>query len=181
MNRQNDEIFSLPMMDFLKEVTELIPSEYGKKILKKISLDSKGKLMQINQFGVEKGDCTIAKKIYFEHVSSVLNKNEKYGIKNIRPWQDFQNFILTLIDNRDNKIKVNFYCIPKDVIVNNPVLKLTAQNSSKDINSENKYVPLACTFEGYEHSWLFSQYNLLKGTTYKDLQDYISATHESVT
>ena len=181
MKRQNDELFDLPMMDFLKEVTQLIPSEYGKKILKKIAIDSKDKLQQINELGIEKGDCTIAKKVYFEHASSVLNKSEKYGIRNIRPWQNFDNFILTLIDNRDGKIKVSFYCVPKNVILNNPVLKLAPQNSSKTINSENKYVPLSCTFEGYEHTWLFSSHNLLKGTSYKDLQDYISNVHNDVT
>lgn len=181
MKRQSEEIFKLPMDEFLKEVTTYIPSEYGKKILKKITIDSKDKLQTINEFGLEKGDCTIAKKVYFEHASSVINKNEKYGIRNIRPWQNFDNFILTLIDNRDGKIKVNFYCVSKDVILNNPVLKLSAQNSSKDINSENKYVPMSCTFEGYEHNWLFSSHNLLKGTSYKDLQDYINDTHNSVT
>ena len=181
MKRQNDEIFNLPMIDFLKEVTELIPSEYGKKILKKITLDSKDKLQSVNELGLEKGDCTIAKKVYFEHASSVINKSEKYGIRNIRPWQNFDNFILTLIDNRDGKIKVHFYCVPKNVILNNPVLKLCPQNSSKDINSQNKFVPMSCTFEGYEHNWLFSSHNLLKGTSYKDLQEYINETHYSVT
>jgi len=173
--------FQLPMPLFIGKMLKKIPAEYGKKILKKICFDTKEKLEQVTDRELESGDCTIANKLFFEHASSILNKNNKYGIKNIRTWQNFDNFIITLINPTGKKNSVTFYCVPKAHIIDNPILKLTAQNSSKKINSANRYVPLATTFYEHEHAWLFEKHNLLKGTSYDDLLDYIAAQHKELT
>lgn len=171
-NLSYDLDFNLPMDEFVVRCHELIPAEYGKMICKKIFLDSKYMLSKVNDSD-EVGDLTICKKEFYEIKTSYLNKSGRFGIKNIRSWQNFDYFILCLIDTRGTKYKPYFYCIEKDVIINSPILILTGQNNTKDSNGKNREVGQSTTFDVEDHKWLFKKKSVLKGTDYEDLLDYI--------
>ena len=165
--------FRLPMDEFVVRAHSYIPATYGKMVGKKICHDSKNKMRELPQYD-GRGDTTISSKLYYEVKTSYLNGSNRFGIKNIRPWQPFDNFILCLFDTTNNKYTAHYYCVPRSIILESPILVLSEQNSSKGGYDEKmEKVGLSTTFDLNDHSWLFKKDNLLKGTTYKDLLNYI--------
>ena len=169
----NQELLNLPINEFILESQKEIPAVYGKLMVKKIIGDSDYKIRPTPD-SENRGDCHIGYKNYYEVKTSYLNKSNRFSLRNIRPWQNLDCFILCLIDtsNRE-KYKSYFYCLPKDIILNNPVLVFTGQNNTKESNDKNMEVGLSTTFSVNDHSWLFKKNNLLKGTSYDDLMNYI--------
>lgn len=175
----NIDDLNLPIDEFVMRCHEFIPATYGKMMVKKITHDSKNKMSPVDDYQ-EKGDLKLRYSIsqhddcdFYEVKTSYLNKSGKFSIKNIRPWQSFNYFILCLIDTSDNKYKTHFYCVKKEKIINNPVLVFTGQNNTKVSNEKNDKVGISTTFDLNDHSWLFGEDNMLLGTTYRDLMEYI--------
>lgn len=177
----NREELRLPMDEFIVRAKSYIPATYGKMVAKKICHDSKNKMMGIS-VSMERGDATISSRLYYEVKVSYLNKCGRFGIKNIRPWQLFDYFIMCLVDTTNNGFKTFYYCVPKHVLIDNPVLSLCGQNNTKVSNELNGRVGMSTTFDLNDHSWLFKEESVLKGTTYNDLMEYIDSQvfHKSV-
>lgn len=173
----NTNELRLPMDEFIIRAHEYIPATYGKMICKKICYDSRNKMKEIPNYQ-ELGD-TVIRGSYYEVKSSFLNCSKRFSIKNIRTWQSFDYFILCLIDTTDLKYKSYYYCVPKSTIVDSPVLVLSAQNSTKISNEENKNVSMGTTFDLDDHTWLFKKDNVLAGNSYKDLIEYITKEDSS--
>lgn len=161
----------LPIEEFIMVCHEQIPASYGKMMVKKIIHDCKNKLNIVPDYE-ERGDIRLFGKSHYEVKTSFTNKRDSFGIRNIRPWQSYDYFILCLIDTRDGKYKPHFYCVPKETIINHPVLVFTGQNNTKISNENNKQVGLATSFNADDHFWLFGKDNILEGTSYKDLMNY---------
>lgn len=178
VNKKNMEKLPFTIIEFLERCHEEIPAVYGKLITKKIIEDSNFLMTPVSEFE-ERGDTTIGNNLYFEVKSSYLNKNGKFSIKNIRPWQSFDYFILCLVDTTEERYKPYFYCITKESLLNNPVLVFTGQNNTKISNEGNNRVALSTTFPMDDHSWLFKKENILEGTSYGDLMVFIRKQHKS--
>lgn len=166
------------IIEFLERCHEEIPAVYGKLITKKIIEDSNFMMTPVSEFE-ERGDTTIGNDVYFEVKSSYLNKNGKFSIKNIRPWQSFDYFILCLVDTTGERYEPYFYCITKESLLKSPVLVFTGQNNTKVSNEENNRVALSTTLHLDDHSWLFKNDNILGGTSYGDLMVFIRKQHKS--
>jgi hypothetical protein len=128
---------------------------------------------------LDKGDGHINFKKFYECKISFRNISGKYSITNIRDWQGFDYFILCFVDTDDN-FKSYFYCVPKEVITNNQSLKLTGMNNTEEINRMNKYVGKRTSIDNFDINWLFKDKSVLKGTSYKHLQDYIQKSYKSL-
>lgn len=176
----NIDELNLPIDEFVVRCHELIPASYGKMMVKKIAHDSKNKMSPVDDYE-ERGDLKLRWSPiqsddweYYEVKTSYLNKSGRFTIKNIRPWQDFDYFILCLIDTSNNNYKTHFYCLNKEVIIDNPVLVFTGQNNTKISNENNTNVAISTTFGLNDHSWLFDEDNRLYGTTYDNLMSYLN-------
>lgn len=167
--------FDLPIEEFLELCQHEIPATYGKLIVKKIIHDS-GRIAQSVSDNIEKGDIKIRENWtdkFYEVKTSFLNKGGKFGIKNIRSWQDYDRFILCFVDTTNDKYRPYFYCVDKSVIIDNPVLVFTGMNNTKETNMKNMRVALSTSFDMNEHSWLFGEENYLGGNTYQHLINFI--------
>ena len=171
---------NLPINEYLEECHEQYPATYGKLIVKKILYDSGNKLVSVPDYE-ERGDISLRRSEYFEVKTSYLNKSGKFSIKNIRPWQNFDYFILCLIDTSNGKYRPYFYCINKWTLINNPVLVFTGQNNTKISNEKNVNVGVATTVNLDDHSWLFKNDNLFGGNTYKHLMEYLNDEYKDLT
>ena len=162
----------LPMEDFLLRCYEVCtPGKYGALFPKKIILDNQGIVQELST-SLNRGDCHINYKWYYENKISYRNKSGKYSITNIRPWQDFDFFILCFVDI-ENGFKARFYVIPKETITDNDRIQLTGMNNDSKTNSKNKFVGMRAAIEPFDLQWLFKKTNLLKGTSYKNLQAFL--------
>jgi hypothetical protein len=182
MKRKYSNYVNLPFDDFIVKICDdfISPNEYGTWVCNKIIHDSKGKLNGVNQ-SEEMGDCTIRRSIYYESKVSILHQSGKFGIRNIRPWQNYDYFLLCFVDTSEKKYRTYFYIVPKEVVLNNPFINLGIMNSTKDANKGNKKVPLATTFNSFEHTRLFGKHTILKGTSYPQLMKYIDKEYSRFT
>ena len=174
-----DDDMNLPIGEFLmKSYSVCTPNKYGDLFPKKIILDSKGKLKELPS-SLDRGDCHINFKKYFEGKISFRNKSGKYSITNIRDWQDFDYFVLCFVDTHDD-FKPYFYCVPKKTITDNPRISLNGMNNTNKINRSNTYVATRTNINEIDLSWLFKKDSVLKGTSYKHLQDFIKLTYNNL-
>jgi hypothetical protein len=182
MKRKLSDYIDLPFDQFIISICEdfITPNEYGTWVCNKIIHDSKGKLNGVSQTE-EMGDCTIRRSLYYEFKTSILHQSGNFGIRNVRGWQNYDYFILCFVDTSEKKYRTHFYCVSKDVVINNPFLNFGAMNTSKDSNKENKTIPLSTTFNSFEHTRLFGKHNLLKGTSYQHLMKYIDYEYSRFT
>jgi hypothetical protein len=164
--------YNLPFEEFvIKCRINCDHSKYGAAFPKKILHDDK-RMKEISPT-LDKGDCHINYKKYFETKISYASKKGRYSINNIRAWQKFDYFVFCFVDTNDN-YKPHFYCLPKKVITENPCIHLTGMNNNAEINSKNKYVGMKATIKHDDLEWLFEEHNVLKGTEYKHLQSFIN-------
>lgn len=182
MKRKFSDYVNLPFEEFIQRIDEdfITPNEYGTWVCNKVIHDSKGKLNGVNQSD-EMGDCSIRRSIHYEFKTSFLHLSGNFGIRNIRPWQNYDYFILCFVDTSEKKFKTYFYCVPKEVVINNPFLNLGQMNSTKDANKGNDKIALATTFNSFEHTRLFGKHNILKGTSYLQLMKYIDKEYSRFT
>ena len=171
-NNISSKDMNLPMEDFLLKCYEVCtPNKYGALFPKKIILDNHG-IVQDMSSTLGRGDCHINYDWYYECKISYRNQNGKYSITNIRPWQNFNFFILCFVDI-ENGFKARFYVIPKEIITDNDRIQLTGMNNDKKINSKNKFVGMRASIEPFDLQWLFKKSNQLRGTSYKNLQAFL--------
>ena len=175
-NKITDKTLNLPIEEFLQKCyQDCTPGKYGQVFPKKIINDNNQKIKDVPPT-LDRGDLHINYKQFFEAKISFKNKNGKYSITNIRPWQRLNYFILGFVDT-DNNCKSSFYCIPKNILTDNPQIHLTGMNNSKSINSYNTYVGMRTSINEYDLSWLFKEHNVLKGTAYKHLTSFINSLY----
>lgn len=168
-----------PMKVFLmKSYNQCTPNKYGDLFPKKVVYDSNGMLKELSST-LDKGDCHINFKKYYECKISFRNKSGKYSITNIRDWQEFNYFILCFVDS-DNDFKPYFYCVPKETITDNQGINLTGMNNTEEINRMNTYVGKRTSINSMDLDWLFKEKSVLKGTSYKHLQDYIKKSYKTL-
>jgi len=173
-NRNNISLntFKLPIWDFLIECyTTCTPNKYGQVFPKKISFDSHYRVKELSS-DMDRGDLHSNYKTFFEGKISFKNKNGNYSITNIRSWQELDYFILCFV-NTENNLTPKFYCVPKDVVTNNPFIKLTGMNNKKNINEHNRYVGMRASISQSDIDVIFKRANVLKGTNYKNLLTFI--------
>ena len=153
MKRKYSNYVNLPFDEFIVKICDdfISPNEYGTWVCNKIIHDSNGKLNGVNQ-SEEMGDCTIRRSIYYESKVSILHQSGNFGIRNIRPWQNYDYFLLCFVDTSEKKYRTYFYIVPKDVVINSPFLVFTDMNNSKDSNKDNNRVAVATTFNSFEHT-----------------------------
>lgn len=164
--------YQLKITDFILKIhNDCIPCTYGKLLPKKIQHDS-GPFLRSSDKDLlsDRGDLHINKKTFLEVKTSIIGKGGKNSITNIRDWQDFDYFILCFIDI---DFIPSFFCVPKEAVTNNPQLKLSAMNDSKEINSHNTYVAKRTNINSYDVNYLFKKHNLLKGTSYTHLLTFL--------
>jgi hypothetical protein len=115
------------------------PNEYGKKIQKRLE----------NYFGMhkvsestEKGDSffstTSNRKMWFEIKVSYLGINNTYSIRYIRPWQEFDYYLLCFINPMDCKPKF-FVTTCQDLMDNFSYNYMNGTIESNKSNSKSAY------------------------------------------
>lgn len=111
---------------------------------------------------------------YYEVKISYLGKNDTYTIRNIRPYQNFDYYILCFV-NCKNKFKPSFIVVPKKEITENSIFTLTPMNGTKNANKDNKDIGYGTSLKRNHWKDLYLEgQNLLKGTSYEDLITYLS-------
>lgn len=166
------DILERSIGEFLKEIYDsCTPSVYGDQLPKKIVWDTFGQLKFVPSC-LSRGDLHKNYDKFFEVKISYTSKSESYNITHIRPWQDFDYYLLCFVDLDTEKY--NFYCVNKDVIANNPVMTLSEMNNPKELNAFNKFVGMRMTIRLDEVDWKIGKHNLLESTDYNSLLKFIS-------
>lgn len=162
--------YNLPMEDYILKIYDTCtPNKYGDSFPTKIQHDI-GAGLNTMQRSMDRGDLHINYKKYFEAKMSYIDMKGNYSITNIRDWQLLDYFILCFVNE---EFVATYYCVPKNVIVDNHRIHLTGMNNSSVINSFNKYVGKRTTINSNDIEWLFKKSNVLKGTTYKHLTNFL--------
>ena len=153
---------------------ECDPASYGKWMEKKLEYDTDYLIKKISATK-DCGEFNIGGKVS-EMKTSYLNRSGVYRITNIRPWQDIDCYLLFLIDC-DNDFKLNVYMLPKDYLMGE--FKFVPVNNVKEINEKQEDKNLGTTFKP---SCLidFEKHNILRGSTYVDLMDYVYYMNKQV-
>ena len=201
-NKVDNQDYNLPIDEFLMTLySSCDPQAYGKQFPKKLLKDVGTKLNLFEMPDkIDEGDLglifptyspwefcegrnintpdgkkniNVYKKITFEAKLSYLNRKEKYGIRQIRLYQDFDFFILCFVDCKDDFLP-QFTCVKQNTI--EQLFTLTPMNGTKKANEKNGNVPYSATVsKGSEQmDLLFGEYNLLNGTTYNHLLNFLS-------
>lgn len=168
--------YDMDMDEFICHLINVCqPMKYGLEFPKKVCYDSNYAMKEISGT-MDRGDCVIGNSKYAElKISVVGDTKKKYNIRNIRKWQDFDYYILCLvyINSNTEEFNVRYYCVDKDVITNNPALKLSYQNGTAKSNANNENPGLVTQIPHEDVSWYFKKKNLLEGTSYKHLLKFI--------
>lgn len=172
----SDECYKLNFEEFMVEIyNNCDPSMYGIYPVKKIEKDSEFKFLEISS-DKNIGDAHINKTVFFEVKVSYLSKNsKKYNIKNIRKYQNIDYYLIVLVDA---DFKSHIYCVHKDIICNNPVVKLGFMSQTKEINLQNESPLYTTTINCDEVDWILGRRNVLGGTKYSDLMSFIEKTQQ---
>lgn len=174
INQITEEDYKLNMKTFMMKNWDVCqPNTYGNHPIKKIERDSNRMMMEIIS-GMDIGDAHINMKEFYEIKTSYMGKTGNYTIKNIKNYQNIDYFILILV-NKNWRVKC--FCVPKDTICDNPVIKLSYQGQTKDRNIQNPNPLYSTTIKDSEVDWLFGKKNVLDGDTYEDLLKYIKKTY----
>jgi hypothetical protein len=166
---END--YKLSFEKFMVEIyNNCDPNVYGIYPVKKIQRDSNNMFLEVSS-DKNIGDAHINKTEFLEVKVSYLAKNTaKYNIKNIRKYQNVDYYLIILIDSN---FKPHIYCVYKDVICDNPILKLGFMSQTKEINLQNTQPLYSTTIHSDEVDWVLGRKNLLGGTSYYDLMVFI--------
>lgn len=164
----NEDIKYLSINDFVcKLYHDCDPASYGKQMEHRLTHDTENLIRGIKASD-ERGEYSINGKV-LEIKTSYFNRNGYYRITNMRPWQEIDYYVLFFVDC-DNDFKLNTFLIKSEFIYNNS--HITAQDNSKKINEHNQYYNV-CTNLKPEFLKLLEKENVLRGTDYNDLVDYI--------
>jgi hypothetical protein len=113
-------------------------------------------------------------KRFFEVKISYLGKNDTYTVRNIRPYQNFEYYILCFVNCAKN-FKPTFLVVDKSVITDGSIFTLTPMNGTKKSNKDNTDIGYGLSFkrDHWKDLYLESK-NLMDGTTYEDLTRFFS-------
>jgi hypothetical protein len=117
----------------------------------------------------------VVKKWFEVKISYLGRDNDIFTIRNVRPYQDFDYFLLCFVDCKDN-FKPKFIMVKKYVIADNPFnITLTPMNGTKNANKDNKDIGYGTTIKkgSWRESYLLSK-NLLGGTSYSDVTEFFN-------
>lgn len=123
--------------------------------------------------------CSVVKyeniaKRFFEVKISYLGKNDTFTVRNIRPYQNFDYYILCFVDCRNN-FSPRFYVVDKKVITDGSIFTLTPMNGTKKANKDNTDIGYGLSFKRNHWKDLYLEgRNLMKGTTYEHLTEFLS-------
>jgi len=180
---------TIPMHEFIPSASKRTPQWYGINIPKKIMEDNKGKIFPMDP-REDRGDAYIPSQskdydllldkyvnldsiLYIEFKTSFTDNETgtKHRITHVRGFQDLTHYIICLVDQEDN-YKSRFYFLPKQLIFD--MAGTSAMNNTSERNKENKFVDTCFGMEKIELYDIFGKNNLLRGTSYQDLCDYIN-------
>jgi hypothetical protein len=106
-------------------------------------------------------------------ISYLSNKDNSYSIRNIRPYQGLDGYLLTLVDCSNN-FDFKFILISHEDLVYRCNLTMTAMNGTSKSNKLNKNVGVGCVFKkGSLSENLLHRHNMLGGTDFNSVIDYI--------
>jgi hypothetical protein len=116
---------------------------------------------------------TQVSKSYIETKMSYLNKSNGYSIKHIRPYQEFNYYLLCFVDCDDN-FKANYFMVNKEVITANYEIAISIMNGTKKINEKNGNKIYSATIKKNSRAYnSLLNNNLLSGTDYFHLSEFI--------
>lgn len=184
--------YSMNIRDFMASIyCSRNTNTVGTYFAPKLEYDMNGMLGR-NSVKIEKGDSTILNGLNFELKFSTKHANSEpkvlksgklgkpgivHRICNIRPWQQFDYFILGLADP-DTDFSLRFLVFPKVILTENPEIKLTYQNNTKKSNDENNAQPgMACSLTEEMIQTNLMKYNLLKEGTYEELLTFLTTLY----
>jgi len=158
----DDYVLSLNCF-ILKIFSSCDPASYGKQYCNKLIHDLRKKLknnIDCVSDSDDRGDMSIryyplnmlgnkvnnAESKYYEIKISYLSKKTKtYRIRNIRPYQNLNGYILTFVDC-DNSFKEEIYLLSSDDLFNKCGLTFTYMNGTKGRNEDNTGVGFGTSF-----------------------------------
>jgi hypothetical protein len=174
-----EKTYALPMWEFIMECYDsCTPNMYGNAFPKKIVYDMDDKIRELSP-KLDRGDLHINYELYLEAKISYKNKDGKYSLTNLRVWQNLDYYILCFVDT-EKKFTPYFYCVPSDIIFNNPYIHHTGMNNTMSVNSHNMYVATRTSIKSEDLNWLFKKHSVLKGTTYKHLISFLNSQYKQL-
>lgn len=160
----------LPIKEFLMKMYPLAPTQRGINFQKYLIKNSN---LYLTNSQIGQGDCYITKEKTAEIKISYLNDNGKFNIRNLTIGSKYEWFILCFVYPNKN-FKSLFYCVKKNVIMENPIIKLTNMH-------KNTPTLLGTTIKEQELKWLLDRHNLLEGNNYSDLIKFINENDNNKT
>lgn len=121
-----------------------------------------------------------AQKTTFEVKISYLTKSGVYNIRNIRPYQNFDYYLLCFVDCKID-FKPEFILVKKSLITTDKFFKLTPMNGTKNANKNNVDIGYGTSFKrsGWQEVMLLSE-NILEGTSYEDFMNFLTTNVKSL-
>ena len=146
---------------------ECDPASYGKWMEKKLEYDTNYLIRKITA-SEDCGEFNIGGKIS-EMKTTYLNMSGVYRLANVRQWQKIDYYVLFLIDC-DNDFNLRVFMVSKEFLYEN--LKFKPMDNVQSVNDNNDKVNMGTTFKP-DFIDKLEKYNILRGSTYNDLKDYI--------
>lgn len=116
----------------------------------------------------ERGDLQ-HNEVYYEVKVSFSSDKGKFNLRHLRPWQDIHCYLLCLVDC-ENNFKPNFYVINSQDI---RYFNIGYMNGTRSANKNNEKAELATTLDLTDIEYGLPEMNLLDGTSFDDLYDYM--------
>lgn len=206
-NKFTPNEYLLPIEDFiLKMYLNCDPSSYGNQFVKKLLKDNFQKGINLGKLTNTSDTADICQtshlhwyedyfcldddahtpiplhfndieKSLYEVKISYLTKANNYTIRNIRPYQTFDYFLLCFVDCSNNFLP-NFFVVTKEYVLNE--LTLNPMNGTKEANKDNKNIVYGTTLSKNGGSFYLMKNcaNLLNGTSYTHLNEFFISEHE---
>ena len=171
-NKLPDHVWDISFNEFvMASFAHCEPNSRGCKFVTKLINDSEGHIKKVSA-KLKMGDVKIG-NTYNEVKNPYLCRESKsFRITNIRPWQDFTNFIICLVDCEDN-FKAHFFVIRKNDLLSHSLVNLINQHPDADSDKYNTKRNMVIQMEKNDMLHVLNSVTLLRGTTYEDFVDYV--------
>ena len=124
---------------------------------------------------------TIIERVFEIKVTYTDSKNNStFAILRIKPTQKIDYYIICLVDiviPPGEELPVDFvayfYCLPAWYIEESDEIKRNAVNGTEEANKNNQDIEMRFTLKKEDAFEKFGKYNLLRGTSFSDLQEYL--------
>jgi hypothetical protein len=167
---------NLPIDIFVTELYRKNSQSFGLGMGRKIIHDSNGALISSDPDHGDAYSTNTSDPLFHEAKSSCSGIKGIYNIVHIRPYQNFDYFILCFVDRKD-KFKQQYFLIPKSFICDN--FKLSNMNNTRKSNKKNKEIDKRMSIKTEVAHYYFGNANLLADTSYDTLQHYLQSTDEN--